>query len=105
MREHTIYLVNSTCSPSRDEIINSDRKIGECFFKPLDLRFCGYSIVEGTGKLAAQWDLPAEKINEAIDFIGTHSLDGYSAQLWIGCYKQFETNAGKRHQDFSRRVA
>lgn len=105
MREHTIYLMNTTCSPTREQITNDDRKVGECFLKPLDLRYCGYSVVPDSGKLAAQWDLPADKIDAAIDFAETHNLDGYSVQVWLGCEKIEVSPAGRRLTPFSRRIA
>lgn len=105
MREHTIYLVNTTCSPTRDQIMAHDVKVGDCFLKPLGLRNCGYGLVEGLGKHAAQWDLPADQINEAIDYVETHGLDGYEAQVWLGVEKVFKTEAGIRCQQFSRRFA
>lgn len=104
-REHSIYLVNTTCSPSRDQITNGDRKVGDCFLKPLGLKYCGYVIVPNGGKLAAAWDLPADKVNEAIDFVETHSLDGYSAEVWLGCEKVVVAPSGRHVQPFSRRFA
>ena len=105
MREHSIYLLNTISASTREQITNVDRKVGDCFLKPLGLQYCGYTIVPDTGRLAATWDLPADKINEAIDFAEAHNLDGYSVQVWLGCEKVEVAPSGRHLTPFSRRVA
>lgn len=105
MREHSIYLMNITSASTREQISNVDRKVGDCFLKPLGLSYCGYTLVPNSGRLAATWDLPEEKINDAIDFAETHELESYSAQVWLGCEKTEVSPSGRHLTPFSRRVA
>ena len=104
-REHSIYFVNATRSSTREQIKAEDQKIGDCFLRPLDLKYCGWSIVPDNGKLVPTWDLPTDKINEAIDFVETHQLEGYSIQVWLGCEKIGIFPSGRHVQEFSRRFA
>jgi hypothetical protein len=104
-REHSIYLVNTKRSSTRDEIESEDRKVGDCFLKPLGLEYAGWSIVPDLGKRVPTWDLPSDKINEAIDFVMGHDLDGYSVEVWIGCEKEVISPSGRHMSQFSRRFA
>lgn len=104
-REHSIYFVNTKRSSSREQIEAEDRKVGDCFLKPLDLKYCGWSIVPDNGKRVPTWDIPADKINEVIDFVETHNLDGYDAQVWLGCEKEVVSPTGRHLQSFGRRFA
>lgn len=60
-----VILINKTKSPTREELVTSERQTGELMFAPqLDnIRFAGYVIVEGRGIKAANWIIPDDKID------------------------------------------
>lgn len=70
-----VVLINKIKNPSRQELITSERRVGELVFAPrLDiLKWAGYVIVEGQGRLAANWVIDDDKLNEFLGWV--HDLD------------------------------
>jgi len=66
-----VVLINKTKNPSREELVTSERRMGELVFAPRlnDLNWAGYIIVEGQGRLAANWVIGDGKLAEFLDWV------------------------------------
>lgn len=76
-----IVLINSTKSPSRDELSNQERAYGDLILAGLGLEWGGYEIVPNLGKKAGRWMVPDDKWNECLDFVETYQFEGYELRL------------------------
>lgn len=66
-----VLLVNKTKSPTRDELVTSERKAGELLFAPhLDkLGFAGFVLVPSRGTKAANWTITDEHFGEFLGWV------------------------------------
>lgn len=68
--------------PEREHIDTVDRAQGEMFFASLGLEYAGYIQAETENCLAAQWLVPQDKLEATIEFVKSHNLEGYAAQVF-----------------------
>lgn len=78
-----VLLINKTKSPTREELTTSERRTGELLFAQFpELQWAGFIIVEGTGRKAANWIIPAGCVSEFHDFARKVEADGYEVAVY-----------------------
>ena len=79
---HRVILINKTKSPTREELVSSERRMGEVIFADFPtLDFAGYVIAEGTFKKAANWIIPPEEFSRFLSF--AESIDCQDYDIWV----------------------
>lgn len=79
-----VLLLNLTQMLSRSEINIVDRQVGDTYFAGLDLQYGSHFIAEGTGKFAASWLVPDDRVVEVMNHLQSHATpDGYQARMDI----------------------
>lgn len=66
-----VLLVNKTKSPTRDELVTSERRAGELLFAPHlnKLSFAGFVLVPSRGSKAANWIIEDKHQGEFLDWV------------------------------------
>lgn len=77
-----VLLVNKTLNPTREHLKTVDRQAGDAYFASLGLEWGGYIISEGDFRLAAQWMVPADKVETVLEFLKTNPIQGYTPKLF-----------------------
>lgn len=69
-----VLLINKTKAPTREELVTSERRTGELMFARFpDLKWAGYMVTKGHGRLSANWVIPSETFQNFKEFV--ESLD------------------------------
>lgn len=78
-----VLLINKTKGPTREELVTSERRTGELLFARFpELHFAGYIGATGTGKLAANWIIPADSFDAFLAFAESVDCDGYELAVY-----------------------
>jgi len=78
-----VVLINRTKSPTREELVSSERRTGEILFAQFpELNFAGYVIVEGRFKKAANWIIPNDKVDAFHEFVRTIECKDYEIAVY-----------------------
>lgn len=78
-----VILVNLDCSPTREQLGGSERRLGAEFLHGLDAEYAGYITVSGAMKLAAQWLVPIHSVPTLATRIRDRPVPGYQIQLFV----------------------
>lgn len=79
-----VILINKTKSPTREELVSSERRTGELLFAKFpNLQWAGYIVTEGYGRLSANWVIPDESVEEFCDFAETIDPEGYEVAVFV----------------------
>ena len=78
-----VLLVNTTKAPTREELVSTDRAIGDALFASFGIDFGGYIVVPGDMKLAAQWLVPNDKVRVVQQYVENVKIPGYEAQIHV----------------------
>lgn len=85
-----VLLINKTKSPTREELVTSERRTGELLFARFpELRFAGFMIVTGRGSKAANWIIPAESFEAFKDFATSIHSDEYELAVYTNGKTKF----------------
>jgi hypothetical protein len=78
-----VLLINKTKGPTREELTTSERRTGELLFVQFpELTYAGYVIAVNSGKKAANWIIPENKVTDFHTFARSVECDGYEVAVF-----------------------
>lgn len=85
-----VILINKTKSPSREELVSSERRTGEILFARFpELVWAGFIVPSDYGRRSANWIIPAESYDSFKVFAQNVTLEGYELALYTNGSTRF----------------
>lgn len=85
-----VLLINKTKAPTREELVTSERRMGELLFARFpELQWAGYITTLGYNRMSANWIIPNDSMESFKEFASSLDSDTYEIAVFADGLNHF----------------